>query len=318
MIETDRIPEFLKKAAENFFGILLDQIQDGICVLDEEQRIVFWNRSAETITGYLRPEIIGKQLPDDFKLFVDHNGLPLNRNTPLEAGAAAEGATRTAATFMKHKGGYRLPVFLRILPIPDEQGRIIGTTVVFTGISPRIAIPMKANDLKSSTFIDEETGIANRDYLEMLLETRIDEYRKYDLGFGLLYVDLDNHAKILERFGRLNADKVIRTIALTLHKNIRYLDVAGRWGKDEFLIILHNIDEGHLDIVANKLRLLVSDVYFPMETGVLNVTVSMGACLAQRHDTAESLVKRGEQLMLHSKWLGRNKVSMSFCQKETV
>jgi len=75
--------------------------------------------------------------------------------------------------------------------------------------------------------------------------------------------------------------------------------------------------KNRLDIVANKLRLLVAESYITVETGLLNATVSMGATLVQRFDTIESLVKRAEELMLHSKWLGRNKVSLTIAQKET-
>ena len=71
-----------------------------------------------------------------------------------------------------------------------------------------------------------------------------------------------------------------------------------------------------LDIVANKLRLLVAESYISVETGTLGATVSMGACLVQRYDSVEGLIKRAEQLMMHSKWRGRNKVSMSFVTNE--
>jgi len=91
---------------------------------------------------------------------------------------------------------------------------------------------------------------------------------------------------------------------------------VGRWNTEEFLIVLLNLDETRVDIVANKLRLLVAESYLSVETGVLSATISLGACLVQRYDTVESLVKRAEQLMMHSKWRGRNKVSMSFVQDE--
>ena len=74
-------------------------------------------------------------------------------------------------------------------------------------------------------------------------------------------------------------------ISRTLHKNIRYFDIVGRWDVEEFLIILLNIDESRLDIVANKLRLLVADSYITIETGALSATVSMRACLVQRYDS---------------------------------
>ncbi len=164
--------------------------------------------------------------------------------------------------------------------------------------------------------IETETGIPSKQYLDMTLATRLEEYQKYGLTFGLIYVDIDNYGKILEKHGRFNSSKIVRTVARTLHKNIRFFDIVGRWSTEEFLVVLLNIDEGRLDIVANKLRLLVAESYITTETGMLNATVSMGASLVLRYDTVESLIKRGEQLMMHSKWLGKNRVSMSFVQKE--
>ena len=178
-------------------------------------------------------------------------------------------------------------------------------------------MPLRVPELEKMQLLDVDTGIPNRLYMEMYLKNKIAEYQKYNLPFGLIYADIDNYNKIQERFRRFNGAKLIRMIARTLQKNIRYLDMVARWDNEEFIICLLNIDENRLDIVANKLRLLVAESYITVETGLLNATISMGASLVQRFDTVESLVKRAEQLMLHSKWLGRNRVSLTFTQKET-
>ena len=181
--------------------------------------------------------------------------------------------------------------------------------------APKITLPLGLAELEKMGLVETETGIPSKQYLDMTLNTRLEEFQKYGLPFGLIYVDLDNYGKILEKHGRFNANKIVRTVARTLHKNIRF-DIVGRWSTEEFLVVLLNVDEGHLDIVANKLRLLVAESYITTETGMLSATVSMGASLVLRYDTVESLVKRGEQLMMHSQWLGKNRVSMSFVQKE--
>jgi diguanylate cyclase (GGDEF)-like protein len=195
-------------------------------------------------------------------------------------------------------------------------GREAASVETFAGSAPKLTLPLGLPELERMGLVESETGIASKQYLDMTLATRLQEFQKYGLPFGLVYVDIDNYGKILEKHGRFNASKIVRTVARTLHKNIRFFDVVGRWSTEEFLVILLNIDEGRLDIVANKLRLLIAESYITTETGMLNATVSMGASLVLRYDTVESLVKRGEQLMMHSKWLGRNRVSMSFVQKD--
>lgn len=228
-----------------------------------------------------------------------------------------DGLPRIVEVYIQHKSGYRIPIKLKIIPVMNSEGQPIGVAEIFTNSTPSVTVPLRINELEKMQLLDLDTGIPNRLYMEMYLKNKIDEYQKYNLPFGLIYADIDNFNKIQERFGRFNAAKLVRMIARTLHKNIRYFDVVSRWDNEEFLIGLLNIDENRLDIVANKLRLLVAESYITIETGLLNATISMGATLIHRYDTVESLVKRAEQLMLHSKWRGRNKVSLAFTQKET-
>jgi diguanylate cyclase (GGDEF)-like protein/PAS domain S-box-containing protein len=316
MTAEKQIGEVFEGATRSFTNTLLNQIQEGVYCLDRDRRIVLWNKGAEATTGIERSEVLGKQCPEDVVLLVDHEGNSIGPEKCPIIATLKDGTIRSAELYIRHKDGYRLPVFLRVIPVFKEDGEIIGTAEIFTDTSPKVTIPLNVNELERMALIDTETGITNRKYLEMHLAARLDEFQKYNLPFGLIYADVDHYNKILERYGRFNAAKVLRMIARTVHKNIRYFDIVGRWNTEEFLIVLLNLDETRLDNVSNKLRLLVAESYISVETGVLSATISIGACLVQRYDTMESLVKRAEQLMMHSKWRGRNKVSMSFVQNE--
>lgn len=311
-----QLSEVFEGATKPFFNILLNQVQDGIYCLDRDRKIVFWGKGAELMAGFGQADVLGKQCPEDISLLVDHEDKPIDPEKCPILATLKDGAARTAELYLRHKEGYRLPISLKVVPIIREDGEIIGAAEVFTDTSPKVTIPMSIADLAHRGLIDIETGIPSRKFLDMHLAARLDEYQRYGVPFGLIYADVDNYGKILERYGRFDAAKVLRLIARTFHKNIRYFDIVGRWDVDEFLVLFLNIDEGRLDIVANKLRLLVGESYISVETGVLSSTVSMGACLVQRYDTVEGIVKRAEQLMMHSKWRGRNKVSMSFVTSE--
>jgi len=316
MTTEKQISEVFEGATRSFTNTLLNQINEGVCCVDRDRRIVLWNKGAEATTCIEQSEVLGKQCPEDVVLLMDHEGNSIDpEKCPINA-TLKDGMIRSAELYIRHKDGYRLPVFLRVIPVFKEDGEIIGAAEVFTDTSPKVTIPLNVNELERMALIDTETGITSRKYLEMHLAARLDEFQKYNLPFGLIYADVDHYNKILERYGRFNAAKVLRMIARTVHKNIRYFDVVGRWDMEEFMIVLLNLDETRLDNVSNKLRLLVAESYISVETGVLSATISMGACLVQRYDTIETLVKRAEQLMMHSKWRGRNKVSMSFVQKE--
>jgi diguanylate cyclase (GGDEF)-like protein len=310
------ILDIFEGATRSLCNTVLDQVQDAVVWLDKDRRIVFWNRSAERISGREASAVLGKACSEEIPLFTDFGGTSICQDKCPVAMTLKDGAPRTLDVYLQHKEGFRVPATLRIIPVFKDDGEVIGAVETFFSAAPKVTIPLGLSELETMGLVEPETGIPSKQYLDMTLKTRIEEFQNYGLPFGLIYVDIDNYGKILEKHGRFNSGKIVRTVARTLHKNIRFFDIVGRWSTEEFLVVLLNIDDSRLDIVANKLRLLVSESYITTETGMLNATVSMGASLVLRYDTVESLVKRSEQLMMHSKWLGRNRVSMSFVQKE--
>jgi diguanylate cyclase (GGDEF)-like protein/PAS domain S-box-containing protein len=312
----ENLLDIFRGATKNLCNSVLNQVQDAVVWLNKDRKIVYWNKAAEQISGRESAAVLGKACFEESALFVDFGGVDICREKCPVAMTLKDGAPRSLDVYLQHKEGFRTPASLRIIPVFKEDGEILGAVETFTSTAPKVTLPLGLGELEKMGLVETETGIPSKQYLDMTLATRLEEFQKYGLTFGLIYVDIDNYGKILEKHGRFNSSKIVRTVARTLHKNIRFFDVVGRWSTEEFLVVLLNIDEGRLDIVANKLRLLVAESYITTETGMLNATVSMGASLVLRYDTVESLIKRGEQLMMHSKWLGKNRVSMSFVQKE--
>ena len=315
MAERDILDVF-RGVKPGFCSLLFNQLHDGIVFLNKDRKVVFWSKAAEQMTGIESADAVGKPCAEDLQIFLDRDGASLCKTKcPVEL-TLKDGAIRTLDAYLQHKDGLRSPVSLRVVPLLGEDGQVMGAVEVFTGTAAKVMIPLSVMELEKTGLIDADTGIAGKLYLDQTLAVRLDEYQNYGLSFGVIYVDVDNFAKTVEKYGRFNGNKILRMVARTLHKNIRYFDIVGRWSAEEFLVILLNIDESRLDIVANKLRLLVAESYITTETGMLSATVSMGASIVQRYDTVEAIVKRTEQLMMHSKWLGKNKVSLSFVQRD--
>lgn len=301
-----------------FFSLVFNQIQEGIICLDRSMQFIFQNKTAAQMTNFEDIELMGKRCPEDVSLYLTLDGEDICKNNCPTQQTLQDGAIRSLDAYLQNKEGLRFPVSLRIIPVFSESGKILGAIETFSSTAPKVTLPYNLEELEKMRLIDGSTGIADRKYLEQTLNHRMGEFQKYQLSFGLIFADIDNYSKILEKHGRFNSGKILRSVARTIHKNIRYFDIVGRWDTEEFLIILLNIDENRLDIVANKLRLLISESYISTEMGMLSATVSMGATVVQRYDTVETIVKRAEQLMLHSKWLGKNKVSLSFVQKDVI
>ncbi len=173
-------------------------------------------------------------------------------------------------------------------------------------------MPPGIDDLGRRELLDPLTETGNQQYLKIALAARIEEMRRFRIPFGILYADIDQFSSIPQSYGREVGQKVIQMVAKTLRSNLRFTDIVGRWGTDKFLLILLNVDEAKLNVVGNKLRLLVQNSYLTLPNGSLSVTISVGAVAAKKRESASELLEQAEKLALHSKWLGRNRVSSRF------
>ena len=307
-----RFSELLNGTKPDFLETLFNSLDNGVYFLDRDKRIIFWNKGAELISGYRAADVMDKHCSDKLLVHVDDKGVVQCKDfCPADRTFKSE-TVFPGTAYILHKEGYRLPVNVSAFPVFDEAGRPAACGQVFIDYSPRILMPQNLQELERMSLLDLGTQVANRQFLELHLQSRLTEMKRFKLPFGVIFIDVDNLTKLNERHGREVGDRILRMLAKTLASNVRFFDAAGRWDREEFLVAVLNISEAKLDMVSNKLRLLISQSHVSLEAEFISCTVSMGATLARREDTIESLVTRAEQLMLHSKWLGRNRVSSSF------
>ncbi len=110
-------------------------------------------------------------------------------------------------------------------------------------------------------------------------------------------------------YGHLAGDKVLRFIANTLRQNLRATDSCGRWGGEEFLALILDIELEEVQVVAEKMRKLVEQAKIQDDDRNLGVTISIGASVSHPADTVESIIRRTDELMYKSKQNGRNRVT---------
>lgn len=298
-----------------FTETLLNNVHDGVLFVDQDCKIFFWNTGAEQITGFDQSSVSGRKCSDNIISPVDESGKNIcDEDCPVKK-ALSDGKTHRMNAYLQHKEGHRLPVSIQAFPILGEGGEIIAAVETFHDISPKFIMPQHKIELERMQLLDPLTEVGNRRYLEIHILSRIEEIKKYRIPFGLLYVDVDNLKEVNDTYGKPAGDQILRTVAQTISNNIRFFDLVGRWNSDEFLLVVLNIDESKLDLVGNKIRLLIEKSNVTVGTKLIRVTVSIGATLAFRVDSLDVLVSRAESLMKHSKWLGKNKVSLKI-QKE--
>ena len=295
---------------DNFYKELLENLYDGVYFVDQERRITYWNKGAERISGYPSERVLGSFCHDNLLQHVTENGVQLCQNgCPLQA-TMKDGRPREAEIYLRHIEGFRVPVWARTSPIYGENGEIVGAVEIFSNNQSLSRMKRRVHNLEKTVVYDPLTQIGNRKHIEVKINSALQEYQQMRYPFGVLFVDIDHFKSINDTYGHLTGDKVLRAVANTLRHNLRETDTCGRWGGEEFLALVFNIDEEALEGIAEMLRSLVEQTIVMHETKQLNVTISIGATLVRNRDTLESLIDRADILMYQSKSKGRNCISI--------
>jgi diguanylate cyclase (GGDEF)-like protein/PAS domain S-box-containing protein len=295
---------------EGFHRTLLDNLHDGIYYVDRERRILYWNRAAERITGFPAEAVIGTRCSDNVLMHVDENGKQLCLEGCPLAATMEDGSLRETEVFLHHKKGHRVPVSVRTAPLRDDQGRIEGAVEIFTDLGAREAKLLRLQELERLAMKDGLTGLANRRYMENELSSRVDESRRYGVPFGVLFMDIDHFKEINDRYGHDAGDDVLRTVASTLEECARSFDVVGRWGGEEFVALVRNVDIEALGRIGERYRSLVARTLAHTAAGTIQATVSVGGTLLAERDSMDDVLGRADALMYRSKEEGRNRVTV--------
>ncbi len=292
------------------FKHVVDSLPDGVYVTDQERRITYWNHAAEALSGYAAEEVMGRRCSDNFLMHIDDSGCLLCTGDCPVSRTLENGLPHRADVYLHHKSGHRVPVEVRVRPIWGANGEVVGAVEVFSDNSRQRAVRDRAKDLAKFAFLDPASQVGNRSYLEQQLSQHLEQFSTFGTPFGIMLADFDEFKNINDTYGHAAGDTVLATVAKTMANCLRASDVVGRWGGDEFLVILPGVTRQFLANVSEKLRNLVAQSTVPVSGAVIRVTVSVGAAMAAPGDSMESLVKRADKHLYNSKQSGRNRVSL--------
>jgi diguanylate cyclase (GGDEF)-like protein/PAS domain S-box-containing protein len=298
------------KLTDDFYKGLLDNLHDGVYFVERDRGIVYWNKGAERITGYTSAEVVGSHCHDGILMHVDSKGNNLCQTGCPIAQVISSGAATEADIFLNHKDGHRVPVQIRATPIVDGKGKIVGAVEIFSDVTEKVTALELVEELQRKVFLDPLTGLANRRYVEMNLQTRQDELLRYGWQFGVIMMDLDHFKEINDRYGHNIGDEALKMIARTLLHNSRPSDIVGRWGGEEFIAVIANTNALRLNLSAERYRALVERSGLPAGADTIRLTISAGATLATPGDTLETVIKRADKLLYESKAGGRNRLTL--------
>lgn len=214
---------------EGFYLSVLDQLSQGLFIVDHDRRITFWNRAAERLSGWSRTEVVGRSCADKLLNHCDENGQILcGEHCPLKT-AMRDGKIRETDMYMLRKDGARVPVRVRSAPVRDARGVVTGCVETFDDSTIRLSMIDQLEKLRDDTLTDALTEVGNRRFIE----NRLDEISKAGVcgSVALLFIDLDHFKRINDEWGHDIGDEVLRIVSTTLRKSIRPFDDIGRWGE---------------------------------------------------------------------------------------
>lgn len=177
--------------------------------------------------------------------------------------------------------------------------------------SMREELSQKRQKLEELSITDGLTGLYNRRYMEATLEEEIIRANRYQRPLSLLFMDIDHFKSYNDSFGHLEGDKALRGLAETILRNIRNkIDVACRYGGEEFVVVLPESNGEQAVVVAERIRRDFSQLGFKPGSVIepIYITLSVGVAFLKAEEEGVNLLERADQAMYQAKSSGRNRV----------
>jgi two-component system cell cycle response regulator len=320
----------LRQATGESMG-LMDQLEaaEGAArgrILIVEDRATSAQRIAETLerdndvaTVADTTEAVVRAKGGDFDLIIC--SLSLDRQDGLRLCAtlrSLETTRQTPILAMVEEGDMKRLVRALDIGVNDYLMRPIEASELTARVRTQLRRKRYADRLRHSlqlslemAITDQLTGLFNRRYMSRHLGTLISSAQTTGKPVSFLILDIDYFKHINDTYGHDVGDEVLREFAGRISANVRGIDLACRYGGEEFVVVMPDTDLTFAYMVAERLRQSVADVPFTIGVppGQISVTISIGVTATEgAGDTAEALLRRADQALYRAKRDGRNRV----------
>jgi diguanylate cyclase (GGDEF)-like protein/PAS domain S-box-containing protein len=287
------------RESEEVLRKITSSAQDAIVMIDQEDRVTFWNAAAERLFGYRKEEIVGQPLHP----LIMPAAMQVQQNSGFQYFiASGEGPLidKTTEVTALRRDGSAIPVELSLSAVLIKD-RWCGIGIA-RDISERKRSEVMLRQIAET---DSLTGIANRRKFNEVLQAEIGRSRRHSQPLTLILLDIDHFKAINDCHGHQVGDQVLVELARLVTGHIRAYDVFARWGGEEFAVLATNSDAGDSRQFAEKLRALIDRHHFP---GVGHVTASLGLATYQVEEPPDRFLGRADQALYQAKTSGRNRV----------
>jgi len=175
----------------------------------------------------------------------------------------------------------------------------------------RVALEEKLKELAST---DPLTGLYNRLQYEMLFQHEIGRSRRRDSPLSVGILDLDNFKLVNDTHGHTAGDAVLRCVADVCRRNLRAIDIVGRLGGEEFIILMPECDIDQANILGNRLLKMIESAVVDANTASIRITATIGITQLFPDDKGiEVIISRADDALYRGKRAGRNRVEINRC-----
>ncbi len=297
------------RRSEQFLNTIFDSIRDPFSIVDRNFQIIRVNDAYAQMRNKEASELVGRKCHE-----------ALHNRTSVCEGCVVSMTFNSADPCVKDKliilhDGTGIWVEISTYPILDEDGSVSHAIEYTRNITDRKKseeekrLLIEKLEYLSST--DGLTGLMNRRALTNSLLYEIDRAKRYNSELSLILCDIDNFKEVNDTCGHDAGDRALQTIAAALKTILRKSDIAGRYGGDEFMLILPETSVKGAEKLADKILSAVrsADMSFTEDKSI-RLSLSIGlSSLEMDNDTADSFIKRTDDAMYASKQGGRDRVS---------
>jgi len=300
----------------DFYKTLLDSIFDAVYMVDVHGTILYWNESCSRITGYTAKEMMGLNFVDTpFAGMEDKSAISAREKTHGISIVLETGMPGTWKGYVCRKNGQRIPVESHISAILNDKGQITGAIEVFRDISAHVSLEDSHRQLLQMSRKDQLTGLFNRSATSDLLKAEIERSRRYKQFLSVVMIDIDHFKRVNDRYGHDAGDKVLAKIGSVLAHNLRQPDAVGRWGGEEFLVIVPNNGSEAAAHLAERIRGFIKKNSIEEVPGP--ITASFGVAQLRPEQGPDQLLYQADMALYQAKRDGRDRVVIASDDLET-
>ena len=293
---------------ERQLQILMDNLPGMAyrCLYDPDWTMKFVSQGCTKLTGYEPDELVNNRVTSYAALVSDASNQQLFEQVRV---ALEKEESFSLEYEVTRKDGSRIWVWERGRGVQEDDGSLHLEGIILD-ISDRKVLE---TELEQMATRDPLTGLLNRREMSRVLDEELQRARRYQRPMAVLWVDFDHFKDVNDTYGHAAGDSVLRAISRLLLGSVRSVDSIGRFGGEEFVIVLPEMDLEEAQETAERLRRKVAEEPQPLGNGeAVPLTISVGVAVYPDHgQTASTLCAAADKAMYLAKDRGRNCVAMA-------